>query len=274
MGLVDRPVQRLADPRRSSDRTCSPSSFRPRRSLVSVSAALGFVFFYICASLRTWHEGFVREERESPLDHWASAVQQPAYGLFCPKIPNQATTSSTEVPMLMISARPYEQVDHVLHSWTDAGLPVQLVNTTEWSLSYVNTKCRRQTFGSRLFAVYQRLFQEVLLNRTMDSSHVVVLEDDTLLKDGDALRKEITWAVSHNVDYYSLYATPNSKSCVYSHGTVAQVISRRFAARLVRDVDPVSFCRLPIDLWISTHGPFYVTVHQLVEHVGKRLQLP
>jgi hypothetical protein len=273
MGFVDRPGQRLEEPRRSSDRTCSLCLFRSKRSLVSVSAALGLAFFYTCASLRMWHEGFVLEERESPLDHWAAAVQKPVYGLFCPSIPNQATNSSTEVPMFMISARPYDQVDHVLRSWTDAGFLVKLVNTTEWSLSYVNTKCRRQTFGSRLFAVYQRLFQEVLLNHTT-GSHVVVLEDDALLRNGDALRREISWAISHNVDYYSLYAAPNSKSCIYSHGTVAQVISRRFAAQLVRDVDPVSFCRLPIDLWISTHGPFYVTVHQLVEHVGKRLHLP
>jgi hypothetical protein len=279
MSFVFRHGQRSTEPCRSRNlMMCSlqsPSSFRSRRRLVPVLASLGFAFFYACASLYMWHEGFVRDERESPLDHWATAVKKPFYGLLCPSIPNQATNLSADVPTFMISARPYNQVDYVLHSWTDAGLPVQLVNTTEWSLSYVNTKCRRQTFGSRLFAVYQRLLQEVLLfNRTMESSHVVVLEDDTLLKDADGLRREINWAISHNVDYYSLYATPNSESCIYSYGTNAQVMSRRFAARLVQDVDPISFCRLPIDIWISTHGPFYVTERQLVEHVGKRFHVP
>lgn len=251
-----------------------------RRCIFLFAVLLGFSSLYSLVSLYLWNQSFIQQEREAPLDHWAATLQKPWFALTCPHIPppNAEDISSTSnVPFLMISARPKEEVEPVWQSWTQQGIPVHLVKTHDWSVAFVNTQegCqRRKSFGSRLFAIYQRVLREyLLLNYT--ASHVVVLEDDAVLVNGtsQAFLQELAWVVSTNLDYYSFYSVDNT-SCVYNFGTQAQVFSKHFAERIVHEVDRESFCRLPIDMWIAKQGPWYVTRQKLVEHVGTRLQLP
>lgn len=270
---------------------------RRRRGLRGLAALLlGVSSLSALAAVHRWNQSFVLREVDAPLDHWASSVQKPWYALTCPKFSSLGRDSDPDptlldpIPIWMISARPFSQVASVLSSWTEQGFNVELVNTTEWSTNHAKAEavesCQRPSFGARLFSVYRRALSERFLSNastTARYTHAVLLEDDARLVDGTALRRELGWAVSHNVDYYSFFAvgsddndatTAPIRSCVYDHGTVAQVLSRRFAERLVHHVDRKSLCRLPIDLWIAKHGPWYVTRQKLVEHVGTRLHLP
>jgi hypothetical protein len=227
------------------------------------------------------------------------------------------------VPVVMISARPAEQATPVYQTWSqnavlmDAheryeGAPqlvFSLVNTTDFSRHYQNTKCAQLTFASRLFAVYQHVLTRLLNSSSEHSStpprHFVVLEDDVVLLDATRFLAELKWAMDHDVGFYSfqlllpeyleaaastkqvgptlthsnaslrganLETSSRQRSCVYQFSTTAQVIGRRLAQQIVH-ADTDSFCRLPIDMYIARAGPWYSTVHAVTRHVGQRLSL-
>lgn len=103
------------------------------------------------------------------------------------------------------------------------------------------------------------------------STHVVVLEDDVKLLARDALLSELEWAVMHDLDYYSFFRNTNN-TCIYNFGAVAQVMSRRLVQTIL-EAGNDSFCRLPLDMFVAQQGPWYVTQRDLVQHVGKRVQI-
>eukprot|EP00797_Seminavis_robusta_P015695 Sro234_g094570.2 (95) ;mRNA; r:83664-83948 len=93
-----------------------------------------------------------------------------------------------------------------------------------------------------------------------------------MLLDGIQFRRELLY-VYHQAqwDYYSF--TRNSPdTCLYRFGTPAQLWGRRMMEQVL-DVDDDVFCRLPIDMFVAQQGPWYVTHHQLVKHIGKRVVL-
>jgi hypothetical protein len=261
------------------------------------------LILYGIGSLWYWNQQAIWEEREAPLDHLVSTLQIPLYALTCPLIPESDTIMDVDVanrtmnpththnttipPFAMISARPAAQVQPVLESWSQHGVPhIQLISTLNMSRTYQNTRCRvrvhqHNSWASRLFAVYQDVFRR-LLEEYPDESHFVMVEDDTVLLNATRLYQELNWAVTHNVGYYSFMSTylasksdsdsNSSPSCIYEYGTNAQLISRRLMLSVI-NADDDSFCRLPIDMFIARAGPWYVTTKRITKHIGTRLNI-
>ena len=206
-------------------------------------------------------------ELEAPFDHIATIPQKPFYALNCPVIPDEDKGRMKLTPAYMVSARSQQDVTVTFSTWQQQ-FNVSVVQTRRFSESYVNKRCRKKSWKSRLFAVYQYLFER-LLSIHPDESHFLIMEDDVILKDGVNLRQELVWAVNNDIDFYSFQPT-KSKSCVYQYGTNAIVVSRKLMLQIINaDVD--TFCRLPIDMAIARAGPWHVTRRKLTEHIGKRL---
>jgi hypothetical protein len=124
----------------------------------------------------------------------------------------------------------------------------------------------------RLFAVYQKVFDQL---RTLfpDDNDVVIVEDDAVLLDPTAFVEEVCQARAHDMQFYSLYRSPlqwkgrYSVSCVYEHGTVA-FYARKSLMETVRNENRRRwFCRFPVDMYISKLGPWYATRREIVGHL-------
>jgi len=230
--------------------------------------------------LFAWNQSYVLEESEAPLDHlfptllWPFLIWQ-----GCPASDPKAQQQPLEdvIPMVMISARPKEQVDPILLTWTKAGFPVQLFNTSDFSRTYENTRCLQLTFKSRLFAVYQHVLETILQRSKNDSSthqseFLVTIEDDVKLLDAARFRAELQHAYQQRYDYYS-FTKNHDRGCIYEFGTPAQLWGPG-VIQSVLNAPTGSFCRLPIDMYVATLGPWFVTRRRLVQHVGKRVWNP
>jgi hypothetical protein len=212
------------------------------------------------------------EQRSAPLEHTWSILQKPFYFWRCPNCKQHKTaTNVTAVPFVMISARPIIHVEKVLNSWTQEGFAVKLMSTLNISRNFQDTRCPlKNQWAVRLFYVYQQVFREALQSYPINT-HFVFLEDDAMLEDGVGLREELAFAIDKKLDYYSFYKN-GKDSCLYTAGTVSQVISRKMMQSLLQ-VGTKSFCRLPIDMCIAKVGPWFVTQRRLVKHIGKRYTL-
>jgi hypothetical protein len=194
-------------------------------------------------------------------------LQKPFYALNCPIIPDDDNGPMQLPPAFMVSARSQQEVAAALSTWQQQ-FNVSVVQTRSFSKSYVNERCRKYSWKSRLFAVYQFIFKR-LLSLHPEESHFVIIEDDVVLKDGVNLRRELVWAINHDIDFYSFQPT-KSKSCVYHYGTNALIVSRKVMHQII-DADVDTFCRLPVDMAIARAGPWHVTRKPLTQHIGKRL---
>ena len=128
--------------------------------------------------------------------------------------------------------------------------------------------CRKMKWEHRLFAVYQTVFSNLLTNYPNDTGFVIV-EDDAVLKNPNAFVHEVCNAHHHELDFYSLYQSPiqrNKGSCIYLHGTVAFYIRRTIMKKIVGERRRGSFCRFPIDMYVSKMGPWYSTRREIVGH--------
>jgi hypothetical protein len=240
----------------------------------------------VIANVAHWNYSFIQREDEAPLDHLYTSLIKPFY-YACPTIEGNPTSNTTThqyppPPVVMISARPPPEVAPVLSSWEPFFHPT-LYQTANFSRSFENTRCRQAAWKSRLFAVYQHVLTHALATWP-EARHFVVLEDDVVLLKPVELQRELAWAIQQDLEYYSFFRTSKTdgsngvssggtSSCLYESGTPSQVISRRFAQRIL-DADTDSFCRLPIDMFIAHNGPYYVTQQALVQHVGKRWHAP
>ncbi|KAL7547205.1 hypothetical protein ACHAWF_010522 [Thalassiosira exigua] len=132
--------------------------------------------------------------------------------------------------------------------------------------------CRKMKWEHRLFAVYQYIFAELLATYT-DEPAFVFVEDDAILKDPNAFIEEICYAHGQRLGFYSLYRSPYqwkgrfSTSCVFSHGTVAFYVRREIMEKIVGERKRGSFCRFPIDMYISKMGPWYASRRDIVGHL-------
>ena len=245
---------------------------RPRRTASwSIIKFLLLFCFFLC-SLYLWNQSYVIQSLEAPLDHLTSTLWKPYYQhvLGCPDMEQRQQQailqSTTSIPFYMLSARPKHLVDPVLATYQQH-FNVSLYNTTQLSRDYIN-HCQSPTFKSRLFGVYQIFLRDILA--TADSDYIVTVEDDVKLLDGEQFLRELSIAIANGYEYYSF--TKNAKSCIYQFGTTAQLWSRTFIERSILQAPNGIVCRLPIDMYIAQQGPWYVTQHQLVQHVGtKRL---
>lgn len=265
----------------------SNSNTRPCRTAF---AALGCAALFIIHQIYQWNHSYVAQELEAPLDHLSSNLWKPLYSLGgCPDPyasdnDNSASSVATDnsIPMIMISARPKELVDPILKTWTDAGFHVQVFNTSKLSQEYVNTRCAASsgdnTFKSKLFFIYQEVFSFILSMKAENTDRdalfdfMVSIEDDTKLVDGPRFQQELSFALDQEYGYYSFTKNHND-GCIYRFGTPAQLWSRTMMEKVLQ-VEDDTFCRLPIDMFVAQQGPWYVTQHQLVQHVGTRLRTP
>ena len=256
-----------------------------------VCTILTFVILWVVLPLYWWNDSFVKQESEAPLDHLTANLWKPLYSFTCPTMGGDGSSNSSSTtistkwhelpPIIMISARPKDQVDPVLKTWTDGGFQVQLISTAAMSRAYRKQRCQKASFKSRLFGIYLSVMQQQL-HQQQPLDYLVTLEDDVVLVDGDGFREELQYAMQHQLDFYSFHkassSSPKSRAssgtnCIYQWGTQAQVWSRKMIERTLQ-VDDDAFCRLPIDMYIAQKGPWYVTQRELVRHVGKRFQLP
>ena len=104
--------------------------------------------------LQTWHESYVRQNIESPLDHVGSALRRPLHWRGCPSrqidkisdveeflVPSRRMQSFP--PITIISARPKEDTRDVRASWgalsnisDDMGITVHTVDTRQMSKEF------------------------------------------------------------------------------------------------------------------------------------------
>ena len=133
--------------------------------------------------------------------------------------------------------------------------------------------CRGMKWEQRLFAVYQSVFAKLLSSYPQEDDFVIV-EDDSLLINPTAFFEEVCNSRSHQMKFYSLYRSPfqwqsrNSISCIYQHGTVAFYIQRSLMVTIVKEKRRGWFCRFPIDMYISSLGPWYATRREIVVHAN------
>ena len=143
--------------------------------------------------------------------------------------------------------------------------------------------CRKIKWEHRLFAVYQRIFADLLSTYPNDEGFVIV-EDDAVLKDAHSFVREACYAHVAGMEFYSLYRSPaqrrstgrgwgwggrsrqSSFSCIYVHGTVAFYVRRSIMERVANERRRAHFCRFPIDMYISRLGPWFATGRDMVGH--------
>ncbi|GLE10691.1 hypothetical protein PINS_up022908 [Pythium insidiosum] len=179
----------------------------------------------------------------------------------------------------MISARAPEQRRESNASWQ--ALPVdwrpRVLDTTRLSaelLPVARAECPARPWAYRLFRIYERVFQE-LLAEFPTTPEFVLLEDDAILNASDdgvqRFAAEICRAQRQTLDFFSLYRAEKQRACIYHSGTVAFFVSRRMMQHLV-DASSTSKCRLPIDLFVATSGPWFATEEDIVLHKSTRVQ--
>ena len=208
------------------------------------------------------HVDFVDKQKESPFDHWKTTLLNPLFQLRCPV--SQGTSNCSSPKIFMISARPEHQRRSSWESWKNHG--VNMIDTKRISdLITDNSICKKQTWSNRLFSIYQKVFRDVLKKYTEDKDFIFV-EDDVVLVDLREIMAEICMAQKLEFGFYSFYKPQSQKSCLYHHGTLCFYISRSYLEHLAKYVDQRDFCRLPIDIYIASSGPWYSTTKIIVKH--------
>jgi len=157
--------------------------------------------------------------------------------------------------------------------------PLNLSTTAVKSSTKMNPNrsgclCRKMKWEHRLFAVYQTIFSHLLATYPKDPGFVII-EDDAVLMSPYDFVDEVCHAHSKQMVFYSLYRSPSqwrgkmrSPSCIYVHGTVAFYIQRSLMEVIVREQRRDWFCRFPIDMYISSMGPWYASTREIVGHLG------
>jgi len=228
---------------------------------------IGMLALSALATLAVLHRRAQINERQSPLDFVKASMLAPFYAMQCPASSSAMSASCPMPRVFMISARPEDDGRRIRSrlSWASR-FDMTIINTTAPSLEYNRrSKCRTITFSNRLFYAYQSVLRTVLANYS--DPGFIFLEDDVVLADAESFRKEACRAAEDRRPFYSLWrALPVSQpTCIYAHGTCAFYINKGMMQQLIaapRDVQ----CRLPIDIYIASTGPWYSTQEQCVTH--------
>ena len=131
-----------------------------------------------------------------------------------------------------------------------------------------NLDCPETGHFQRIFYAYKKVFKAVL-SEYPDDKDFIFIEDDVQLLDFQKLHSETCMARMKGLQFYSLYHTPSqNSSCVYEWGTQAFYIRRRQTEKFAA-VDNFVYCRLPIDMYIASLGPWFSTTSDVVAHTGK-----
>jgi hypothetical protein len=244
------------------------------------------------------------EQEGGPLDHVRSTIMKPFYNLQCPRLTGSnyrstrhGTISSNNnnctIPRLFIvNGRGNDRPRQAARSWERLGgawnnkrmeimstspMLEQMRHQEEENHSQSNpssssSSCRQVgKWATRLFRIYQLIFTNVL-ERFPEDHDFIFVEDDVVLRSPETFHAEICMAKALGVDFYSFYTTPEQGSrCTYEYGTPAFYASANFVKQL-RDLqnDNSVVCRLPIDMYIASVGPWYASRSHSVQHIGTR----
>ena len=273
--------------RRSKDSTpkvCSRLSrsnrylkdYAAAQSLMRTGFQRGVVLLVVVALLRLFylrsvHLRHVQELSASPFDNAKAVMIYPLYWLSCPKRRIEDQTCKID-RVIMLSARPKSRTARTRSSWR--AFPLDVVDTLP--LSYAQRSggvCPEMKWQNVLFGVYQMVMRESL-ERHPNQQYFLFAEDDAFLEDSWLLKKDYCMAKRLGLRFYSFFKPKAQQdSCIYQHGTVAFMISRDFMEEII-SVDTSISCRLPIDMYIVSRGPWYATVSSVVKHTSARFRLP
>ena len=135
------------------------NSRRPRRRPIRSHAAVVIIVLSFLGPMfvrQAWHESYVRQNIESPLDHVGSALRRPLHWRGCPSrqidkisdveeflVPTTSRRMQSFPPITIISARPKEDTRDVRASWgdlsnisDDTGITVHTVDTRQMSKEF------------------------------------------------------------------------------------------------------------------------------------------
>jgi len=252
--------------------------FRQRRGIIKSFIIVLTVAVFSCDLLWSYNQAFKLTEDEAPLDHLRSLFLKPFYAMTCPKYVPIKCDKTT--PTFLVHGRPSdEQFQLVWKSWRESIQDISIIDTYNMSLSYRNTKCHYFQWHQRLFHVYQLVFDHVLSKHSQPKNQgFVFIEDDVLLLNSTLFYDQL--CIAQQYEFYSFYETESynervSSSCLYHHGTPSFYITRSLMEKLIHDVSVDSFCRLPVDMYIATLGPWYkVSMKEtIVQHIGSRFHV-
>ena len=243
----------------------------PSTSTRSLKSCFIFIIFLaLCSSIYLWylHMTYVRRQRESPFDHLPSLLLKPYYKLKCPKTSHFAVSNCSLPRIFMINARPDEESRFAKESWKEQNY--KLIDTKQISTFITDHSiCYKETWSNRLFSIYQRVFRDIL-NKYADDEDFIFIEDDVLLLDSKSFREEACMARNSQLEFYSFHKAPSQQSCLYHHGTLSFYTSRTFLEHLAKSVPVRELCRLPIDIYIASTGPWFSTLTRIVKHNATR----
>jgi hypothetical protein len=233
-----------------------------------VSAGLVFVLLLVLLVLQIAYLTNVDQERRTTWDFKLSNLQKHFYAP-CPLAP---LPQSCQLPKIFIlSGRAEIELDPVnAESWRSLEPTVKNTSALGQELNVV-LGCQNTSWENRLFEIYRVVFQEVLAGAPEDAGFVFA-EDDVKLINANALATHVCWWSSRRRGvegrtFYSLFR-PESQpgaDCWYVWGTQAFYASREFMEAIVQ-LSYRTSCRMPIDRYIASIGPWYVPQTSIVEH--------
>ncbi|KAJ0409985.1 hypothetical protein ATCC90586_009662 [Pythium insidiosum] len=249
---------------------------RPRGRLELVALVL-FAVVFAGVQLLQLH----LSKGESPLDHAKTTLLSPLYKTRCQRalrpgdIDDDSFCRQRRPPIVMISARSPEQRLESNASWQ--ALPAdwrpRVLDTKPMSAELADVArndCPDRPWAYRLFRIYERVFRQ-LLNEYPATPNFVLLEDDAILHGAELFATEVCRAQTEGQEFFSLYRATRQNACIYHSGTVAFFISRAMMEYLI-DVPLSSKCRLPIDIFLATSGPWFATMQDIVLHKSTRVK--
>ena len=131
-----------------------------------------------------------------------------------------------------------------------------------------NLDCLETGHFQSIFYAYKEVFKAVL-SKYPDDEDFIFIEDDVQLLNFQKLHSEMCMARRNGLQFYSFYRTPSQgKSCVYEWGTQTFYIRRKLAEKFAA-LDKFVYCRLPIDMYIATLGPWFSSNSDIVAHISK-----
>lgn len=231
-----------------------------------------YLLLSVCFVLQGIQIYCIEFEAEGPLDHAISNSLKSFYNLKCPNV--GIDLGCTKRPKVyIINGRPdAERPKAANDTWSS--LPndwqVEIVKTESYlkAVKAQPSPCYRPRWRSNLFRVYQLIFADIL-ERFPEDKGFIFVEDDAELVDLGVFEREVCHVQAEGWPFYSFFLTSSQRGrCLYEHGTVTFYATADFLRRLRNETDEV--CRLPIDMFISSIGPWYATKELIVKHLGKR----
>jgi hypothetical protein len=244
--------------------------YKVRAMRLAIAASIVMAAAVLTAA-EVFHFSYVKSQRESPWDHSLSNVRK-LFHVSCLTEPPQAHRLCRVPPLFILSGRLLIHSETPRSSWAE--MKPETWNATAAVLP--SAGCQHTTWANHLFEIYSEMFQDVL-KRFPTQQEFIFIEDDAFLVDKERFRREACWWSLIHIGrgqqkslFYSFFnPEPNHSNrwsrCFYQWGTQAFLANRQLMRSVIR-APAQSRCRLPIDMFIASIGPWYASQHKIVEH--------